>query len=210
MRLVSSITTALRKRLRITTQVERTSSGAFCDSLFVNINESIVEEAALTWFGELSYTIGHGPDMAPGELTAERDSFGDVVVVGRLRDAITRLNPTIPEDAREEALHKVLHLDNPAFLANNRAFHHMLRDGVEVEYKRPDGAIAGDHVQVVDFTDAQANDWLAVNQFTVIEGQHNRRPDIVVFDHGLPRRDRRRSIISVFVHNYRNYGTMPA
>ena len=81
---------------------------------------------------------------------------------------------------------------------------------MEVEYQRPDGSIAGDHVRLVDFADAQANDWLAVNQSTVIEAQHNRRPDIVVFVHGLPRCDRRRSIISVFVHNYRNYGTMPA
>ena len=132
------------------------------------------------------------------------------MLAGRLRAAIARLNPTIPEDAREEALRSVLHPDSPSFLANNRAFHQMLRDGVEVEYKRPDGSIAGDHVRLVDFTDAQMNDWLAVNQFTAIEAQHNRWPDIVVFVNGLPRRDRRRSIISVFVHNYRNYGTMPA
>ncbi|MHB1233112.1 MAG: type I restriction endonuclease subunit R [Burkholderiales bacterium] len=146
----------------------------------------MVEEAALTWFGELGYAIAHGPHIAPGESASERDSFADVILIGRLRDAITRLNPAIPEDAREEALRKVLHPDNPSFLANNRAFHHMLRDGVEVEYKRPDGSIAGDHVRLVDFADAQANDWLAVNQFTVIEAQHNRRPDIVVFVNGLP------------------------
>lgn len=72
------------------------------------INESHVEEAALTWFGELGYAVAHGPDMAPGEIEAERASFGDVVLIGRLRDAITRLNPTIPEDAREEALRKIL------------------------------------------------------------------------------------------------------
>ena len=150
------------------------------------LNESHVEEAALSWFGELGYAIGHGPDIAPGESAAERDSFADVVLIGRLRDAITRLNPSIPEDAREEALRKVLHPDNPSFLANNRTFHQMLRDGVEVEYKRPDGSIAGDHVRLVDFTDVQANDWLVVNQFTVIEAQHNRRPDIVVFINGLP------------------------
>ena len=150
------------------------------------LNESHVEEAALTWFRELGYTVAHGPHMAPGESAAERDSFADVVLVGRLRDAITRLNPSVPEDAREEALRKVLRPDNPSFLANNRAFHHRLRDGVEVEYKRPDGSFAGDHVRLMDFTDVQANDWLAVNQFTVIEAQHNRRPDIVVFVNGLP------------------------
>jgi type I restriction enzyme R subunit len=152
----------------------------------MSLNESIVEDAALTWFGELGYALGHGPHMAPGEPAAERDSFTDVVLVRRLREAIRRLNPAIPEEAREEALSKVLRLDTASFLGNNRAFHQMLRDGAEVEYKRPDGSIAGDRVRLVDFADAAANDWLAVNQFTVIEGQNNRRPDIVVFVNGLP------------------------
>lgn len=70
-------------------------------------NESHVEEATLTWFGELGYALGHGPDLALGESVAERESFADVVLIARLRDAITRLSPTIPEDAREEALRKV-------------------------------------------------------------------------------------------------------
>ena len=66
----------------------------------MSLNESIVEEAALEWFGELGYAVGHGPHLAPGEPAAERDSFGDVVLVGRLREAIRRLNPAIPEEAR--------------------------------------------------------------------------------------------------------------
>ncbi|MBI5767862.1 MAG: type I restriction endonuclease subunit R [Verrucomicrobia bacterium] len=151
-----------------------------------HLNEALVEDAALTWFGELAYAIGHGPHMAPGETTAERSSFGEVVLVGRLREAIKRLNPAIPEGAREEALRKVLRLAAPSLVQTNRAFHAMLRKGVEVEYPRPDGSIAGDWVRLVDFDDEQANDFLAVNQFTVIEGQHNRRPDIVVFVNGLP------------------------
>ena len=124
--------------------------------------------------------------MAPGEPAAERASFAEVVLAGRLSDAIQRLNPNIPAEAQEEARRKVLRLDAASFLGNNRSFHRMLRDGVEVEYKRPDGSIAGDRVHLVDFADAKANDWLAVNQYTVIEGQHNRRPDIVVFVNGLP------------------------
>ena len=150
------------------------------------LNESIVEDAALTWFGEMGYSFGHGPQLAPGEPAAERDSFGDVVLVGRLRAAIERLNPSIPEEAREEALRKVLRLENPSLTQTNRTFQGMLRDGVAVEYRRPDGSIAGDGVRLVDFSDAAANDWLVVNQFTVIEGQQNRRPDIVVFLNGLP------------------------
>ena len=152
----------------------------------MSLNESIIEDAALEWFGELGYAVGHGPQLAPGEPAAERDSFGEVVLVGRLREAIRRLNPASPEEAREEALRKVLRVGTPSLTQTNRAFHRMLRDGVPVEYPRPDGSIAGDHVRLVDFGDVRANDWLAVNQFTVIEGQHNRRPDIVVFINGLP------------------------
>jgi type I restriction enzyme R subunit len=150
------------------------------------LNESIVEEAALTWFAELGYTVAHGPHLAPGEAAAERDSFGDVVLVGRLRDSIWRLNPAIPEEAREEALRKVLRVGMPALTQTNRNFHALLRDGVPVEYKRADSSIAGDHARLVDFDHPANNDWLVVNQFTVIEGQHNRRPDIVVFVNGLP------------------------
>ncbi len=156
----------------------------------MSLNESIVEDAPLEWFGELGYAIGHGPQLAPGEPAAERDSFGDVVLTGRLREAIRRLNVSIPEEAREDALRKVLRVGTPSLTQTNRAFHRMLRDGVPVEYARPDGSIAGDHVRLVEFGDVYANDWLAVNQFTVIKGQHrserNRRPDIVVFVNGLP------------------------
>ncbi len=150
------------------------------------ITESTVEDAALTWFGELGYAIGHGPHLAPGEPAAERESFGDVVLVGRLREAIRRLNPAIPDEAREDALRKVLRMATPSLTQTNRAFHQMLRDGVPVEYPRPDGSIAGDDARLVDPYDVSANDWLAVNQFTVIDGQHTRRPDIVVFVNGLP------------------------
>lgn len=149
-------------------------------------DESTVEQAALDWFAELGYTVGHGPHMAPGEPQAERDSFGEVVLSGRLRNAIYRLNPSIPEEAREEALRKVLQPETPSLVANNRLFHAMLRDGVEIEYRRPDGSIAGDRALLVDFEDPEQNDWLVVNQFTVIEGQHNRRPDLIVFVNGLP------------------------
>ena len=152
----------------------------------MSLNESHVEDAALEWFGELGYAVGHGPQLAPGEAAAERDSFGEVVMAGRLREAIRRLNPAIPEEAREEALRKVLRVGTPALTQTNRAFHRLLRDGVPVEYPRPDGSIAGDHVRLVDFGDVRANDFFAVNQFTVIDGQHNRRPDIVVFVNGLP------------------------
>ena len=150
------------------------------------LTEALVESAALEWFQDLGYALAHGPYIAPNEPSSERDSFSEVVLVGRLREAIRRLNPAIPDEAREEALRKVLRVGTPSLTQTNRAFQRMLRDGVPVEYPRPDASIAGDHVRLVDFGDVRANDWLAVNQFTVIEGQHNRRPDIVVFLNGLP------------------------
>ena len=152
----------------------------------MSLNESHIEEATLEWLDELGYAIGHGPKMAPGESASERDSFSDVVLKGRLRKSIHRLNPAIPEEAREEALRKVLRHETTSLIGNNRSFHHYLRDGVPVEYKRPDGSVAGDRVRLVDFADPAANDWLAVNQFTVIEGQQNRRPDVILFLNGLP------------------------
>jgi type I restriction enzyme, R subunit len=170
----------------------------------MSLNESHVEDAALEWFRELGYTVGHGPHLAPGEPASERDSFGEVVLVGRLREAIRRLNPGIPEEAREEAVRKVLRVGTPSLTQTNRAFHRMLRDGIPVEFIQPEpspqpspsgrgrseaegeGQRRWDIVRLIDFDDVRANDWLAVNQFTVIEGQHNRRPDIVVFVNGLP------------------------
>src|SRR6266480_3518212 len=152
----------------------------------MHLNEQIVEEAALSWFKDLKYAVAHAPHLAPGEIATERNSFADVVLVGRLREAIARLNPAIPRDAQEEAWKKVLRHDAPSLTANNRAFHRMLRDGVPVEYRRGDGSIAGDQIRLIDFDNPDANDWLAVNQLTVIEGQNNRRPDIVVFVNGLP------------------------
>jgi type I restriction enzyme R subunit len=152
----------------------------------MSLNESVVEVAALEWFEELGFAVGHGPHLAPGEPAAERELFGEVVLVGRLREAIRPLNASIPEEAREEPLRKVLRVGTPSLTQTNCAFHRMLRDGVPVEYSRPDGSIAGDHVRLVDFGEVRANDWVAVNQFTVIEGQANRRPDIVVSLNELP------------------------
>src|SRR6185312_2250374 len=148
--------------------------------------ESTVEEAALAWFGEMDYALLAGPDIAPEQSVTERDTFADVVLTERLKAALRKLNPNVPAEALEDAFRKVTIAQSPSLLSNNRAFHRMLVEGIEVEYRRPDGSIGGDRVWLVNFSDASANDWLAVNQFTVIEGQHNRRPDIVIFVNGLP------------------------
>jgi type I restriction enzyme R subunit len=148
--------------------------------------ESTVEDAALSWFGELGFSVLAGPEIAPGELLAERDNFSDVILTKRLQGALYSLNPSIPSEALDYALLKITRPEAPSLIANNRAFHRMLIDGIEVEYRRADGSIAGDRVRLIDFDNPEANDWLAVNQFTVVEGQHNRRPDVIVFLNGLP------------------------
>jgi type I restriction enzyme R subunit len=150
------------------------------------LNEGTVEDITLGWFRGLGYDIAHGPTLAPGEPGSERETYGDVLLTERLRASIERLNPSIPAEAKEEAFRKVLRVDGPDLITANRRFHTMLRDGVEVEYPRADGSIAGDHVRLVDFTKTENNDWLALNQFTVVEGQVNRRPDVVVFVNGIP------------------------
>lgn len=149
------------------------------------IYESDVEEAALNWLADLGYTVLHGPDIAPDTPDAERSIYKEVTLTRRLRDAVARLNPEIPPDAQEEAIRKVLHPDSPALVQNNQTFHQMLVDGIEVEYRQADGTIRGDRVRLIDFDTPENNDWLAVNQFTVME-KSDRRPDIVLFINGLP------------------------
>ncbi|MBU4175087.1 MAG: type I restriction endonuclease subunit R [Actinobacteria bacterium] len=151
-----------------------------------SMTESMVEEAALSWLEALGYNVQFGPDMVPGELFSERGSYQDVILERRLTDAIARLNPQLPPEAQEEALRKVKRPESPSLTSNNRTFHQMLVEGVNVEYRTSDGSIAGDQVRLVDFDNPDNNDWLVVNQFTVVEGEHERRPDIVLFVNGIP------------------------
>ena len=151
--------------------------------------ESVVEEAALAWLAGLQYSVVHGTDIAPGELLAERKDYGQVILEDRLRQALARLNPKLPAEALEDAFRKIVRIEGSTPQARNRAFHRMLVDGVTVEYRRPDGSIAGAQVRTLDLArteQADQNDWLAVNQFTVSENKHVRRPDVVLFVNGLP------------------------
>jgi type I restriction enzyme R subunit len=150
--------------------------------------ESVVEDAALAWLDALGYTVLHGPNIAAGEPGGERSdpNYRDVVLEGRLRAALVRLNPGLPPEAIEDAWRKLTRVAAPSLVERNRAVHRMLIDGVTVEYRREDGSIAGAQASVIDFDVPENNDWLAVNQFTVSEGQHNRRPDVVLFVNGLP------------------------
>lgn len=149
-------------------------------------NESHVEEAALAWLEALGWRIVHGPDIAPDTPGAERRDYGEVVLAQRLRDALARLNPAMPAEALEDAFRKLTRPEHQSLVAQNHRFHRFLVDGVPVEYQREDGSIGGAQMRVLDFDEPKNNDWLAVNQFTVVENRNNRRPDIVLFVNGLP------------------------
>ena len=152
--------------------------------------ETDLELATLEWLEELGYAVIGGPEIAPplDSENPERKSYADVVLEDRLRAAVNKFNPDIPEDAKEEALKRILQVafTTPSLVLNNKIFHSYLRDGVDVEYMRNDGTVAGDKVRLVDFSDIRKNDFLAVNQYTVIENNTNRRPDVVIFINGLP------------------------
>jgi type I restriction enzyme R subunit len=147
--------------------------------------ESEVETAALGWFAELGYEVLFGPAIMPGEPRAERESFNSPILPRRLRNALQDLNPTIPEDAIEEAYRKILRLESPSLVRNNEAFHLMLVNGIEVPYRAKSGEIENGLIRLFDFDNVDANDFAVVNQFTLVE-KDERRPDIIVFGNGLP------------------------
>jgi type I restriction enzyme R subunit len=150
------------------------------------IAESHVEEAALAWLGELGYDVVNGLAIAPDGNAPERTSYGDVVLADRLKTAIARLNPHLNAETREDVFRKLLQSETPSLIEENRRLHRFVVEGVPVEITRADGTIGGDSARLIDFENPDANDWFAVNQFTIIENKANRRPDIIIFVNGLP------------------------
>ena len=150
------------------------------------VSESTVESVALDWLASLGWTVLHGPDIAPDTPAAERADYGDIVLNGRLRSALAQLNPKRPDDALDDALRRLTRPAGATLEARNRDFHRLAVAGLDVEYPDTDGRVRGDRVRALDFDDPDNNDWLAVNQFTVVENKHERRPDIVLFVNGLP------------------------
>src|SRR5574341_1285986 len=139
-------------------------------------SESVVEQVAIAWLESLGWTVMRGPEVSPGDMSAERVDYGQVVLERRLRDALARLNPQLPAEAIEDAFRKIIRPEGPTLEARNREMHRLLVDGVTVEYRAPDGAIRGAQARVIDFDDADNNDFLAVNQFTVTENKHRHLP----------------------------------
>ena len=149
-------------------------------------NESHVEAASIEWLRSLGYAHATGDATAPDGPAPERHAFREAILSERLTLSVARLNPTLPPEAIQDAVRKIMLTDAPTLIERNRAVHKMLADGVDVEHRRSDGSIAGVRARLIDFDSPDNNDWLAINQFTVMEGQHHRRPDIVIFVNGLP------------------------
>ncbi|MEQ8189332.1 MAG: type I restriction endonuclease subunit R [Candidatus Eremiobacterota bacterium] len=149
------------------------------------INETELEQEVLKLLKAQGYIILFGPDICPDGSHQERKSYSDVILTDRLAHAIKRLNPSLPSDQHEEVIKNILRNSAPSLLMNNKNFHMMLTEGVGIEYRKGD-RIIGDNVRLIDFENPKNNEFLAVNQFTVIEDNNNRRPDIVIFINGLP------------------------
>ena len=149
------------------------------------MTEDQLEQETLAWLADVGWQHRYGPELGPDGSTPERADYRQVVLVGRLRQAIALLNPAVPPTARDDALKQVLDLGTPSLLAANRHFHRLLVNGVPVQYQR-DGETRGDYVRLVDWAAPARNEWLAVNQFSITGPHHTRRPDIVLFVNGLP------------------------
>jgi type I restriction enzyme R subunit len=149
------------------------------------MTEDQLEQETIGWLVETGYTHLYGPDIAPDGDSPERGDYRQVILADRLREAVSRLNPTIPLQAKDDALRQVLNLDTPVLLSANRIFHNLLVNGVPVGYQK-DGETRGDFVKLIDFSDISANEWVAINQFSIKGPKHTRRPDIILFVNGLP------------------------
>lgn len=152
----------------------------------MSFTENLVELAALDIFQELGWSFADPQLIAPDSKNKARGSYGEVILRDVLASAAQRLNPDIPADALEAALEQVKISETPSLIEENRRIHRLLVDGIDGEYRRADGSIKGDKVRLIDFLTASNNVFTVTNQFAVVEGGHNRRPDVVAFINGLP------------------------
>jgi type I restriction enzyme R subunit len=149
------------------------------------ITENAIENFCIELLEKQGYEYIYAPDIAPDSDDPQRSHFEDVLLSSRLMDAVARINPTIPDDAQQEAIKEISRIHSPELLTNNETFHRMLTEGVKVSYQK-EGSQRGDLVWLVDFANPENNDFVVANQLTVIENGVNKRPDVVLFVNGLP------------------------
>lgn len=150
-----------------------------------NLTESAIELLTIQRLESLGYKYLYGPTIAPDGDSPERDSFEQVLLVNRLKNGVRRINPDIPADAQTEAIKEIQRIASPELLANNECFHRLLTEGVPVS-KRVNGDDRGDRVWLIDYQHPHNNEFLVVNQFTIVENHQNKRPDILLFVNGIP------------------------
>ena len=149
------------------------------------LTESEIEVLTIERLQALGFEYIYGPEIAPDSASPERTSFADVILIARMRAAIARINPTLASAALDEAIKTIQRISSPELLANNESFHRLLTEGVNVSYQK-DGNTRGDLVWLVDFANPTNNEFAVVNQFTIIENNQNKRPDLILFVNGLP------------------------
>ncbi|MGC4103625.1 type I restriction endonuclease subunit R [Ferruginibacter sp.] len=150
-----------------------------------HISENHIELLTIERLEALGYEYIYGPDIAPDSETPERSSFEQVLLIDRLRQAVRKINPHIDADAQEEAIREIQRIASPELIANNETFHRLLTEGIPVT-KQKDGEERGDRVWLIDFSNSHNNEFLVVNQYTIIENGHNKRPDVLLFVNGIP------------------------
>jgi type I restriction enzyme R subunit len=151
--------------------------------------DTLVEQPAIAWLCHrpgLAWSHVHGADLAPDAPARARKLWSDVVLIERLRSMITRINPKLPPDAVQLVIDRALTGTSPVLIEDHRGFHELLLSGVPVSYVDREGVERHDRAWLVDFDDPANNEFVAVNQFTIIDGTKNRRPDILLFVNGLP------------------------
>jgi type I restriction enzyme R subunit len=149
------------------------------------ITENIIESFAIELLDKLGYEYIYAPDIAPDSENPERESFEQVLLLGRLQNAVRKINTNIPAAAQAEAVKEIQRIASPELLANNETFHRLLTEGIPVS-KRVDGDDRGDRVWLIDFKNPHNNEFIVANQFTIIENGNNKRPDVILFINGIP------------------------
>jgi type I restriction enzyme R subunit len=149
------------------------------------MTEAEVESLFLKTLSETGYSVKFGPDLSPGGPEEERE-YSEVILKQRLMERLRIINPSIPDEALDDAYRKIVKQETQDVVFNNHSFHNLLVNGVNVQYRKNDGTIKDDTVWIIDFNETDNNEFLAVNQFTIVEDRHERRPDIVLFVNGIP------------------------
>lgn len=151
-----------------------------------NFIENDLEQATLEWLQNLGYQTLYGPDISLGGSFSERESFGDVVLYDRLHSALKRINKQYSNDVIAEMVKKITRQQSLSIVQNNVAFQKLITDGIDVEVRQKDGSVKTEKAYIFDTSDIENNEFLAVNQYTIVENGKERRPDVVVFINGLP------------------------